>query len=147
MLARPVSLRVRNPRLWVIPIAALSVIAAGCGGDDDDGATATSVAAGDAPATSGAQAGSSDAPDVTGELTIFADESLADAFTDVAEAFESEYEDVVPHTNFDSSNLLVDQIIDGTPADVFASADATDMDRLTDADLAGLGARRASPAT
>ena len=60
-----------------------------------------------------------------------------DAFTDIALAFESEYEDVVPHTNFDASNLLADQIVAGTPADVFASADAADMDRLADADLEG----------
>ena len=65
------------------------------------------------------------------------DESLAEAFTDIALAFESEHEDAVPHTNFDSSNLLADQIVDGTPADVFASADAADMDRLTEADLTG----------
>ena len=74
---------------------------------------------------------------VTGEVTIFADESLSDVFTDIVLAFESEFEDVVPHPNFDSSNLLADQIVDGTPADVFASADAADMDRLADADLDG----------
>ena len=127
-------------RLRLISVAALLVVAAACGSDDDDGAPATSAAGGDASAasaTSVAEATSSGAPAATGDVTIFADESLADAFTDVALAFESEYEDVVPHTNFDSSNLLVDQIIDGTPADVFASADAADMDRLTDADLAG----------
>ena len=135
-----------NARPRLISVAALLVVAAACGGDDDDGATATSTAGGDASATSAAsaasgtsaaEAGSSAAPAATGEVTIFADESLADAFTDVALAFESEYEDVVPHTTFDSSNLLVDQIIDGTPADVLASADAADMDRLADADLAG----------
>ena len=133
MLARPVNLtrldgrcpaaRVRIARLRAVPIAALLVIATGCS-DDDDGTTATSAADEDAGA-------------VAGEFTIFADESLADAVTDIALAFESEYDDVVPHTKFDASNLLADQIIDGTPADVFVSADAADMDRLADADLNG----------
>ena len=151
MLGKPVRLsrgdrvcasgRAMNTRRWLPPIAALALVATGCG-SDDGGTTATTAAGGAAPAESAPSAtasadGAAPSGSATGDITIFADESLADAFTDIALAFESEYEDAVPHTNFDSSNLLADQIVDGTPADVFASADAADMDRLTEADLAG----------
>jgi molybdate transport system substrate-binding protein len=150
MLGKPVRLscgdrvcasgRAMKTRRWLLPIAALALTATGCG-SDDGGTTATTAAAGADPADSAPSAttaadGAAPSGSATGDLTIFADESLADAFTDIALAFESEYEDVVPQTNFDSSNLLADQIVDGTPADVFASADAADMDRLTEADMA-----------
>ena len=35
--------------------------------------------------------------------------------------------------NFDSSSILAKQILDGAPADVFASADEANMKKLTDA--------------
>jgi molybdate transport system substrate-binding protein len=148
MLRKPVRLirggasrRAMNTRRWLLPFAALALVASACGSGDDDDSTATTAAAGAAPTDSAPSATTADgdAPSgsASGDVTIFADESLAEAFTDIALAFESEYEDAIPHTNFDSSNLLADEIVDGTPADVFASADAADMDRLTEADLTG----------
>ena len=77
-----------------------------------------------------------------GQMTVFADDSFADVFTDIALAFESEYEDVIPKVNFDSSNALADQIVGGTPADVAAFADAASIDQLTKLTSAGPRRRR-----
>jgi molybdate transport system substrate-binding protein len=91
--------------------------AAACGSDDGDTA-ATSIAA--------------SANTLEGSITISAAASLRDAFTDIADAFSAANPDVTLTTNFDSSSTLATQIIDGAPVDVFASADTSNMDKLTD---------------
>ena len=110
---RPMS----TARRLVVPLCLLSAVAtSGCGqGADDDGAASAT----------------------DGQITVFADDSLADVFTDIALAFESEYEDVIPKVTFDASNALADEVIAGTPADVAAFADAADIDQLKNADLDG----------
>ena len=69
-----------------------------------------------------------------GDLTVFAAASLTDAFTAIGEAFESEHPDVDVTFNFAASSDLVAQIIEGAPADVFASADQNNMTKLVDAE-------------
>lgn len=66
-------------------------------------------------------------------LTVFAAASLTDAFTELGEAFTAEHPDVEVTFNFAASSELVTQIGEGAPADVFASADQSNMSRLTDA--------------
>lgn len=64
------------------------------------------------------------------ELTVFAAASLTATFTELAEEFEKEHPGVKVTTSFGGSSDLVAQIEDGAPADVFASADTKNMDKL-----------------
>lgn len=68
-----------------------------------------------------------------GSITVFAAASLSDAFTEVADRFEEANEDVSVELSFAGSSSLREQILGGAPADVFASADEADMDRLVEA--------------
>ena len=68
-------------------------------------------------------------------LHVFAAASLQEPFEELGEQFESEHEDVTVDFSFAGSSTLVEQIQQGAPADVFASADTKNMDKLTDAGL------------
>lgn len=67
-------------------------------------------------------------------LTVFAAASLTDAFEDVAQAFESANPGVEVLFNFASSSDLATQIVEGAPADVFASANNMQMNVARDGD-------------
>lgn len=69
----------------------------------------------------------------TGALTIYAAASLAGAFDAMAEAFTAENPDVQISPVYDGSATLVTQIREGAPADVFASADESTMQKAADA--------------
>lgn len=69
--------------------------------------------------------------DVTGTITVSAATSLTKAFTEIAEKFEEEHEDIKVQLNFGASTALAEQIVAGAPADVFASADKKNMDKVT----------------
>lgn len=71
---------------------------------------------------------------LSGELTVFAAASLTDAYTEIGDAFTAEHPDVDVTFNFAASSELVGQINEGAPADVFASADQANMDKLVAAD-------------
>ena len=66
----------------------------------------------------------------TGNITVFAAASLSAAFTDLANAFERANPGARVTNNFAGSSTLVTQILNGAPADVFASADIANMDKL-----------------
>lgn len=100
----------RTPRLLLSSFALLGILAAACGDDSDSGSKATS-----------------------GDIVVFAASSLTEAFTEMAEAFTAENPDVDVTFNFAGSGDLVTQITEGAPADVFASADDSNMTKLTDA--------------
>lgn len=68
-------------------------------------------------------------------LTVFAAASLTDAFEEIAVQFEDKNPGVDVVFNFGSSATLATQIIEGAPADVFASANAAQMNIVRDADL------------
>lgn len=68
-------------------------------------------------------------------LHVFAAASLQEPFEELGEQFEAEHEDVTVEFSFAGSSTLVEQIQQGAPADVFASADTKNMDKLTDAGL------------
>ena len=72
---------------------------------------------------------------VTGSLTVFAAASLSAAFTDMANDFEKANRGVKVTLNFAGSSTLVAQIQNGAPADVVASADTANMDKLSNAKL------------
>lgn len=71
--------------------------------------------------------------DLSGGLTVFAAASLAGAFADIGDAFEAAHPRVRVRFNVAGSHTLARQIVQGAPADVYASADAAQMRVLEDA--------------
>ena len=72
-------------------------------------------------------------------LTVFAAASLTGAFGDIGKAFEAAHPGVTVNFSFAGSQVLVTQIEQGAPADVFASADHKNMDALVTANLVASG--------
>jgi molybdate transport system substrate-binding protein len=103
--------------LAVVSVPAL--VFAACGDSDDDASSTTTEAAADEPA-------------LEGDITVFAAASLTDAFTELGTTFESENPDVSVEFNFGASSALREQILAGAPADVFASANTSNMDQVVD---------------
>lgn len=74
----------------------------------------------------------------TAGITVFAAASLKAAFTEVGNAFEAADPGTKVTFDFAASSDLVARIGEGAPADVFASADLSNMSKLTGAgDAAG----------
>src|SRR5205085_6224305 len=65
---------------------------------------------------------------VSGEIVVFAASSLTDAFQDMGTAFQQANPDARLIFNFGASSQLATQLGQGASADVFASADTTQMD-------------------
>jgi len=94
------------------------------------------VTAGSASAT--ASAGHVEASKPTGSITVSAASSLTEAFNQLGRQFQKQYKGTTVTFNFGSSSTLETQIQQGAPADVFASADTTNMDKLSTAgDVSG----------
>ena len=68
------------------------------------------------------------------DLTVLAAASLTDAFTEIGAALEAEHPGVDVRFDFGPSSALAASILEGAPADVFASADPTNMDDVVDAE-------------
>src|SRR6478609_10624562 len=68
-------------------------------------------------------------------LTVYAAASLTSTFEEIGQRFEAEHDGVRVEFSFGGSSDLVAQIQQGAPADVFASADSANMDKLTAEDL------------
>jgi len=101
---------------------ALSLSLVGCGSDGSSAA-----APGAAP-----PAGSSRA---FGSLRVFAAASLTEAFNDEQATLKASDPDLSISFNFGGSGALVNQVRQGAPADVIATADPASMKGLTDAGL------------
>lgn len=122
----------------LIAAVLLALILASCGG----GATpASDAAAGEEEAPAAEQAsesaGEDEAAPAAGgetdeELLVFAAASLTDAFTELADTFEEQNPGVTVVRNFASSLQLATQIIEGAQADVYASANETQMARTVE---------------
>ncbi|MFC0401329.1 molybdate ABC transporter substrate-binding protein [Paraburkholderia rhizosphaerae] len=63
------------------------------------------------------------------DLTVSAAASLTNAFKAVGDAFEQQHPGTKVLFNFGASDVLMQQISNGAPADVFASADQKAMDK------------------
>jgi len=63
------------------------------------------------------------------QLTVSAAASLTDAFKELAPKFEAAHPGATVRFNFAASGVLLQQIGQGAPVDVFASADQETMDR------------------
>lgn len=117
-------MREKNAKMRVLAAVAVVVTLAGIGALMLRGLP-TSLAQGPGAATPAA--GSAD-------LSVFAASSLKEAFTEAGKDFKVEGRDVTgPRFNFQGSQALVAQIQQGAPADVFASADKTNMDKAMQA--------------
>ena len=85
--------------------------------------------------------GSSGSPSTTtlsGTASVFAAASLTDSFKALGAAFQTAHSGTTIQFNFAGTPTLVTQIEQGASADVFASADTTNMDKLkTDGFTAG----------
>lgn len=102
----------------VTAVAAAVLLLAGC-----------SAAPGSAATASGPQAPKS-------ELSVFAAASLTASFGEIASEFAEQHPNItVTPVSYDGSSTLATQIIEGAPADVFASADQANMARVDDAGL------------
>ena len=69
------------------------------------------------------------------DITVFAASSLTVAFNAIAGDFETHHPGTNVTLNFSGSSLLSSQLLQGAPADVFASADEKQMARVVDAGL------------
>jgi molybdate transport system substrate-binding protein len=74
-------------------------------------------------------------------LTVFAAASLTEAFGDIGRSFESAY-NVSIAFNFAGSQQLAQQLAQGAPADVFASANVSQMRAAIDAGRISAGTER-----
>jgi molybdate transport system substrate-binding protein len=70
---------------------------------------------------------------VEGELLVSAAASLTDAFAEMESAFEDANPDLDIVLNLGSSSALREQILEGAPADVFASANTSNMGQVAEA--------------
>ncbi|MEN9802288.1 MAG: molybdate-binding protein, partial [Actinomycetota bacterium] len=66
----------------------------------------------------------------TDTTTVFAAASLVEAFTELGDAFEAAHPGSKIEFNFASSADLATQIIEGAQADIFASADTKNIDKI-----------------
>jgi molybdate transport system substrate-binding protein len=76
------------------------------------------------------------------ELIVSAAASLTNAFRDIGRDFERAHPGVKVALNLAASDVLLAQIANGAPADVFASADEAAMDRAEKGNLLAPGTRR-----
>jgi molybdate transport system substrate-binding protein len=75
-------------------------------------------------------------------LTVFAASSLTEAFTEIGQAFEASHPGVTVALNFAGSGALRTQLEQGAVADVFASANKTEMESLVSGNLVAAGSAR-----
>lgn len=93
-------------------LATLAVLAAACGNETGEPGSRQSV-------------------------VVFAAASLGDAFTEMEQAFEEAKPGYDIRLNFGGSSSLRQQLLEGAPADVFASADQSNMDSVVEEGLIG----------
>jgi molybdate transport system substrate-binding protein len=100
-------------------------------------ALAAGLAAALAGCGSGQPSGPASIPDpapasqIGGDLTVYAAASLEPAFEQIGDWFVDEHPDVSIEFSYDGSSVLATQILSGAPVDVFTSADAPNMEKIT----------------
>jgi len=75
------------------------------------------------------------APKLTGTLTVLAAASLTEAFTKIGDQLHAKNPDLDVKFSFAGSPTLVTQVQQGAPADILATADQTNMAKVTGASL------------
>ena len=81
-------------------------------------------------AACGSGGGTAAATPLSGTVSVFAAASLTASFTALGTSFQAANPGVTVKFNYAGTPTLVTQIEQGAPADVFASADTTNMDKL-----------------
>ena len=97
----------------VLIALAVAVVASSCGGDDSASPATTTTT-----------------DDLSGSIVVSAAASLTAAFGQIGAAFEAAHKNAKVTFNFGASSALATQILEGAPADVFASADEANMAKL-----------------
>lgn len=76
------------------------------------------------------------------DITVSAAASLTNAYTDLARQFEAQAPGTKVNLNFGASGVLLQQMAQGAPVDVFASADQATMDKAVSRKLIDTATRR-----
>lgn len=76
------------------------------------------------------------------EMTVSAAASLRNAFGEMKTAFEAANRGTTVQSNFAASNPLLQQLVEGAPVDVFASADEATMDKAAAARVVDSATRK-----
>ncbi|AXE40182.1 Molybdate-binding protein [Acidipropionibacterium virtanenii] len=111
-------LRCRSALAVALTAALLSPVAACSSADDSSRASAPASAK---PTT----------------LTVFAAASLTKSFDQIGKDFQKAHPGVTVRFSYEGSQTLVEQLSEGAPADVLATADTKNMDKATKASLVG----------
>jgi molybdate transport system substrate-binding protein len=120
-------MKLRVLRVLAVAVAVVGVpalVLAACGDDDDAAATGDTG--------SGTAEPPAETSTLEGDITVFAAASLTDAFDEVGTAFEEANPDVDVEFNYGPSSGLREQILAGAPADVFASANTSNMEQVVE---------------
>jgi molybdate transport system substrate-binding protein len=127
----------RGFKRWAATLALGGALLVACSSTSSTSGTTTTTAASTSTTNRIATtvAPTTTTPPVAGTATIFAASSLTAAFTDMGNAFHALYPKATVKFNFNGSPTLVTQISQGAPADVFASADTDNLQRLVDSGL------------
>ncbi len=107
-------MRKSTMRYFFILLSLVGLVAAGCGDDSSSNAARTTAS-----------------PKATGDITVLAAASLTESFKEIGTAFEAANPGAKVTFSFAASSALATQINQGAPTDVFASADTTNMDKIT----------------
>jgi molybdate transport system substrate-binding protein len=94
-------------------------------------AAALIAACGSSPSTAATSPAPTPSPSLTGNVSVFAAASLTASFNALGTAFQAANPGVTVKFNYAGTPTLVTQIEQGAPADVFASADTANMDKMT----------------
>jgi molybdate transport system substrate-binding protein len=111
----------------------LAALVAACGVDTAPGSSAAT--------------GTDSTGTIRGNVTVFAAASLTEPFGAIAAAFQARNPGTKITFSFASSSALAAQINQGAPADVFAPADTTNMDKVTAPGAEGTASAPAAFAT
>ncbi len=107
-----------RPRIALL-VASVAFVASACGSSSKPASSSTTTTK----------------PLLSGSLNVFAAASLTGAFDDEKQKLAASDHGLSLTYNFAGSQALVTQIQQGAPADVFASADEKNMQKLVDAGL------------
>ncbi|HET9656514.1 MAG TPA: molybdate ABC transporter substrate-binding protein [Kineosporiaceae bacterium] len=108
----------RRPVLPVlVAVCAAAVLLGGCG------PSSSGAPAGNPAASTGSSAAS-------GGITVFAAASLTGSFTTLGQRFQATHPGTKVTFSFGASSTLATQIVQGAPADVFASASGTNLQQV-----------------
>jgi molybdate transport system substrate-binding protein len=111
-------------RAALVLAALVTLVISGCSSSSSPTST-TSAAAGGSGSASSSSA-------ISGTVTVLAAASLTESFTTLGKMFEAAHSGVTVKFSFGASSTLAQQINNGAPADVFASAAPKNMMQVTD---------------